>query len=177
MAAIEKTVGIDPARLRCWTDRFLDAWNALDAEAVAALCTEDVVWTDPSAPQPFAGRDGIREFVRLTVSAFPDLNIAETSPPYCMPGASTVLSPYRLTGTMLGPIDVFAPTGRSVCIDGVDEWTFRGELLCRYRTYYDTIDAARQLGIMPPSGSRAERLMSRFQHVQARIQRRTTEVS
>jgi uncharacterized protein (TIGR02246 family) len=84
MAAIDETVGIDPERLRRWADRFLDAWNALDAEAVAALCTEDVVWTDPSAPQPFAGRDGIREFVRLTVNAFPDLHIAETSPPYCM---------------------------------------------------------------------------------------------
>jgi hypothetical protein len=78
---------------------------------------------------------------------------------------------------MLGPMDVFAPTGRSVCVDGVDEWTFGGELLCRYRTYYDTIDAARQLGIMPASGTRAERLMSRFQHAQARIQRRTAQVS
>jgi len=177
MAAIDETVGIDPARLRGWADRFLDAWNALDAEAVAALCTEDVVWTDPSAPEPFAGRDGIRAFVRLTANAFPDLHITETAPPYSMAGSSTVLSPYRMTGTMLGPTDVFAPTGQRVAVDGVDEWTFRGELLCGYRTYYDTIDAARQLGIMPAAGSRAERVMSRFQRVQARIQRRTARVS
>src|SRR3954451_18785183 len=118
MAAVDETVGIDPVRLRGWADRFLDAWNALDAEAVAALCTENVLWTDPSAPEPFAGRDGVREFVRLTAQAFPDLHIAEASPPLCMPGSSTVLSPYRMTGTMLGPMDVFAPTGRTVSIDG-----------------------------------------------------------
>jgi ketosteroid isomerase-like protein len=171
MAVIDGTVGIDPERLRFWADRFLDAWNASDAAGVAALCTEDVVWTDPSAPEPFAGRAGVREFVRLTVDAFPDLHIVETSPPRWIPASATVLSPYRMTGTMLGPMDVFAPTGRRVCVDGVDEWTFRGELLCGYRTYYDTIDAARQLGIMPEPGSRAERLMSRFQHIQALLQR------
>jgi steroid delta-isomerase-like uncharacterized protein len=176
MAAIDEMVGIDPGRLRCWADRFLDAWNAWDAEAVAALCTEDVVWIDPSASEPFAGREGIREFVRLTIDAFPDLHIAETSPPYCRPGSSTVLSPYRMTGTMRGALDLFAPTGRRVSVVGVDEWTFRCELLYRYRTYYDTIDAARQLGIMPASGSRAERLMSRIQHAQARLQRRTAPV-
>lgn len=63
----------------------------------------------------------------------------------------------------------FAPTGRPLSISGVDEWTFRGELLCGYRTYYDTLDAARQLGIMPASGSRAERTMARLQHIQARV--------
>lgn len=176
MGTIDETVGTDPERLHAWADRFVEAWNALDAEAVAGLCTEDVVWADPSVPRPFAGRDGIREFVRLIGGAFPDLHIAETAPPHWTPGSPRVLSPYRMTGTMLGPMDVFAPTGRSVRVDGVDEWTFRGELLCRYRTYYDTIDAARQLGIMPASGSRGERLMSRFQHAQARVERRKAQV-
>jgi hypothetical protein len=59
-----------------------------------------------------------------------------------------------------------------VSIAGVDDWTFRDGLLCGYCTYYDTIDAARQLGIMPASGSRVERLMARLQHMQARLQRR-----
>jgi ketosteroid isomerase-like protein len=63
MAAVAETVAIDPVRLHEWADRFLDAWNTLDAEGVAALCTEDVVWTDPSAPNPFIGRSGVREFV------------------------------------------------------------------------------------------------------------------
>jgi steroid delta-isomerase-like uncharacterized protein len=177
MPPVAKAVEIDPALVRGWAHRFLDAWNALDAEGVAALCSEDVTWTDPSAPTPFVGREGVREFVQLTGTAFPDLHIVETASPLLMAGSSKVLSPYRMTGTMLGPLDVFAPTARKVSIAGIDEWTFRGELLCGYRTYYDTIDAARQLGIMPASGSRAERLMARLQHGQACVQRQKALVS
>jgi steroid delta-isomerase-like uncharacterized protein len=177
MAAVADTVELGSALVRRWAHRFLDAWNALDPEGVAALCSEDVVWKDPSASTPFVGRKGVREFVQLTGAAFPDLHIAETAPPHLMAGSSKVLSPYRMTGTMLGRLDVFAPTARKLSIAGIDEWIFRGELLCGYCTYYDTIDAARQLGIMPASGSRAERLMARLQHSQARLQRRRSRVS
>jgi hypothetical protein len=77
-----------------------------------------------------------------------------------------------MTGTMLGPMDAFAPTGRKIVVSGVDDWTFKDGLLCSYYSYYDTLDVARQLGIMPQSGSRAARLMARLQHAQARLQRR-----
>jgi hypothetical protein len=60
-------------------------------------------------------------------------------------------------------------------VSGVDGWTFKDGLLDRYYSYYDTIDAARQLGIMPQSGSRAERLMARLQHGRARLQRRQAQ--
>jgi steroid delta-isomerase-like uncharacterized protein len=173
MTAVDETVGIESTRLRDWADRFLAAWNALDAKAVAALCTEDVMWTDPSTRERMVGREAVREFVHANAVAFPDLNIVETAPPCVIADSSKVLSPYRMTGTMLGPLAMFKPTGRKLSLDGVDEWTFRGELLCSYRTFYDTIEAARQLGIMPASGSHGERLMSRLQHVQARWQRRT----
>lgn len=176
MAAVDEAVGSEPVHLREWATRFLEAWNVLDADGVAALCAQDIVWTDPSAPEPFIGREGVRDFVRLTGAAFPDLHIVETAPSYVMPGSPVVLSPYRMTGTLRGPIDAYAPTGRQVSVDGVDEWTFRDELLCGYRTYYDTLDAARQLGIMPASGTRGERLMVRLQHLQARVQRRAARV-
>src|SRR5258708_3505286 len=172
MATIDQTLGLDPASLREWADRFLDAWNELDAHGVAALCTEDVVWTDPTAPEPFTGRDGVRRFVQGTARAFPDLQIVETAPP-CFVGPSTVLSPYRMTGTMLGSLDVFAPTARKISIAGIDQWTFRDELLSSYCTFYDTMNAARQLGIMPASGSHAELLISGLQHLHAPLQPRT----
>lgn len=170
MATTEQvTTTVDDAFLDGWATEFLDAWNALDGRAVASLCTEDVQWSDPSTPQPLRGRDAVRGFVETTGQAFPDLHIEETAPPCCLPGCAQVLAPYRMTGTMRGHMDMFAPTGRPLSISGVDEWTFRGELLCGYRTYYDTLDAARQLGIMPASGSRAERTMARLQHIQARV--------
>jgi len=154
-----------------WSVRYLAAWNALDANTVASLCTDDVVWKDPAAPVPIVGRDGVHEFVRTTATAFPDFHVAETAPPCALPGQAIVLSPYRMTGTMLGPMERFAPTGATLSVEGVDKWTFRGELLCALTTYYDSLEVARQLGIMPPVGSGVERMMIRLQHVQARIQR------
>ena len=163
--------GIDRAFLTDWAARFLRAWNALDGRAVASLCTEEVVWRDPSSPQPFTGRDGVREFVEMIGRAFPDFHVVETAPPYFLPDCPRVLSPYRMTGTVLGPMNAFAPSGRKISVSGVDDWTFKDGLLCSYDSYYDTLAVARQLGIMPPSGSRAERLMARVQHAQARLQR------
>src|SRR5437764_12748125 len=94
---------IDRAFLTDWAARFLKAWNALDGQAVASLCTEDVVWRDPSAPQPFTGREGVREFIEMTGRAFPDFHVVETAPPYFLADSPRVLSPYRMTATMLGP--------------------------------------------------------------------------
>jgi steroid delta-isomerase-like uncharacterized protein len=169
--------GIDRAFLSDWAAGFLNAWNALDGEAVASLCTGDVVWSDPSTPESFTGRKGVLEFVEMTAGAFPDFHVTETAPPYFLPDCTRVLSPYRMTGTMLGPMNAFAPTGRKISVSGVDDWTFRDGFLCSYYSYYDTIDVARQLGIMPRSGSRAEQLMTRLQHAQARLQRRTAQAS
>ena len=169
------TTEIDRAFLTYWAAKFLDAWNALDGQAVASLCTEEVVWSDPSTPEPLIGRSGVLEFVEMTGRAFPDFHVTETAPPYFLPDCTRVLSPYQMTGTMLGPMSPFAPTARRISVSGVDDWTFKDGLLDRYYSYYDTIDVARQLGIMPQSGSRAERLMARLQHSQARLQRRQAQ--
>ena len=168
----ESTTGLDQNFVEAWAKRFLDAWNALDGEAVASLCTDDVRWSDPAAPDVLVGPDAVRDFVEMTGRAFPDFQIVETDSQYVQAGSPRVLAPYRMTGTMLGEMDVFAPTGRRLSVDGVDEWTFRDGRLCIYRTRYDTVDAARQLGVMPALGTRADRVMVRLQHLQARLQRR-----
>jgi steroid delta-isomerase-like uncharacterized protein len=165
---------IDPQFLEEWDARYLAAWNSHDAHAVALACTDDVVWDDPSLAEPCRGHDGVRAFVEATVRAFPDFHVDETEPALISAVAPVALSRYRMTGTMLGPWEPgnFAATGARIAVFGVDEWTFRDGLMCHYTTRYDTLGMARQLGIMPPSGSGAERAMARLQHVQARFQRR-----
>ena len=124
------------------------------------------------------GTVGAIVFAEMTGRAFPDFHIDKTAPQCIVPGSpARVLAPYRASGTMLGPMDLFAPTGRKMSVAGVDQWTFRGELLRGYYTYYDTLDVTRQLGIMPASGSRAERVMARLQHAQAWVQRRAARAT
>ena len=154
--------------------RWLDAWNELDVPALVAMCAPGVVYDDPALPAPARGRNEVRVFLEAIVAAYPDLKITVLSPPLLVPGSATALTRYRLTATMTGayaPAN-FAPTGATMSFEGVDQWTFEDGLLSHYRTYYDTIGVARQLGILPAAGSRAEKLMARLQHVQARGQRR-----
>jgi len=79
-----------------------------------------------------------------------------------------------MRGMMTGLLDPpgFAPTGRAMEIEGVDLWTMRDGRIARYRAFYDMNEVARQLGIAPASGSRAERAMVWLQRVQARLMRR-----
>jgi ketosteroid isomerase-like protein len=167
---------IEPQQLEAWAAGYLEAWNSHDPGGVARHCTEDVVWDDPGLPEPLEGRDGVRAFVEMTIEVFPDFQVEELVPPVMTANGALVLGPYRMTGTMLGPWRPagFASTGARIAVQGVDEWTFRDNLMCHYTTRYDSLDMARQLGIMPPTGSGAERAMARLQHVQARFQRRRT---
>jgi steroid delta-isomerase-like uncharacterized protein len=167
-------VRLDPAFVEEWGKRYLDAWNSLDADGVAAMCTDDVAWNDPGLPEPAHGREGVRAFVRATARAFADFHVEELGQPYISAEEPRALSRYRMTGTMLGPwaYTNLAATGRRIDVLGVDEWTFSGELMSQYETFYDSLDMARQLGILPPTGSTADRAMAGLQHLQARFQRR-----
>src|SRR4051812_31182080 len=51
---------LDPGFVEEWSRRYLEVWNAHDGDAVAAFCTEDVVWSDPGLPKPITGRGAAR---------------------------------------------------------------------------------------------------------------------
>jgi steroid delta-isomerase-like uncharacterized protein len=165
---------LEPDFVEDWGRRYLDAWNSHDADAIAALCTEDVVWKDPGLHEPAHGRDGVRRFVQVTARAFAGFHMEELGRPFISGEEPRVLVRYRMTGRMLGAWEYtnLAPTGREFDLLGVDEWTFSGELMSHYQTYYDSVDMARQLGILPPVGTTMDRAMAQLQHLRARFQRR-----
>jgi steroid delta-isomerase-like uncharacterized protein len=173
-AAVQAPTVLDRAFVEDWAARYLAAWNAHDVEAIVAMCTEDVVWNDPAIPAPVHGHAGVRHFVEATFRCFPDVRIEELEALYLSPAAPRVLSPYRFSATMLGPWEPtdIAPTGRAISFDGVDQWEFRGDRMCRYDTKYDMLALARQMGMLPPQGSLGDRIATKLQHLQARFQRR-----
>jgi hypothetical protein len=58
-----------------------------------------------------------------------------------------------------GPFQGIEPTGRVIEIRGIDVMEFEDSLL-RYNTvYYDGLSFARQVGLLPAAGSRADRGM------------------
>ena len=68
--------------------------------------------------------------------------------------------PWRMTGTFTGEMafwgkrygsepPTWAPTGRSVDIQGVDLYEFRDGLLCSWTIAYDLYGLSQQLGLLP----------------------------
>ena len=163
--------GVD---LAAFVARYMAAWNDHDPGAMAELVTADIVWEDPALPEPERGVAAVQEFMRASWVGFPDLRFDESDHPHRTAEGDQVAWRWRMRGTMTGPLDPpgFAPTGRSMEVEGVDLWTMRDGHIARSRAFYDLTDLTRQLAIAPPPGSRAERAMVRLQRVQAPILRR-----
>jgi ketosteroid isomerase-like protein len=141
---------------------------------MATLLTEDIVWSDPALPAPVYGIPPVQEFMRASFRTFSNLHFSEPDPPHFTVNGDLVAWAWRMEGTMTGPAEPpgFAPTGRSMRVDGVDLWTMSDGRIARYQAFYDMNDVARQLGIVPPRGSGAERAMVALQRLQARFMRR-----
>jgi steroid delta-isomerase-like uncharacterized protein len=163
---------LDRAFLDDFSHRWMAAWNDRDAEGLAALCTEDVEFFDP-AIGTVHGRPPVADWVRTCARAFPDYRFDEPEPGCLSPDRPKAIVAWRMTGTNSGPIDPpgFAPTGRSVVLEGVDHWWFRDGLVERYRADYDSAGFLRQLGLMPEAGSAGEKALVRVQRLRARIGR------
>jgi steroid delta-isomerase-like uncharacterized protein len=157
-----------------FTRRYLAAWNDHDAAAMAPLLTEDIAWHDPALPAPAQGVGAVQDFMRAAWRAFPDLSFREPERPHLSVAGEKVAWAWQMGGTFNGPLDPpgFAPTGRRMEVEGVDLWELRDGRIAHYRALYDLNDMARQLGIAPAPGSRAERATVALQRLQARFARR-----
>jgi steroid delta-isomerase-like uncharacterized protein len=156
------------ADLDAFCARYLSAWNEHDIDAMATLVTDDVVWEDPALPGPARGIAAVQGFMRVAWVGFPDLRFDETDSPHRTAAGTQVAWRWRMRGTMTGVLDPpgFAPTGRSMEVEGVDLWEMRDGRIARYRAFYDLNDMARQA-----ADSRAERAMVALQRLQARVLR------
>jgi steroid delta-isomerase-like uncharacterized protein len=157
---------------RDFAERWQVAWNSRRPEEVTALCTEDVVWDDPMTERPEHGKAAVAEYLRAVWRTFPDLTFTWPEGPYCSYDTSKLACHWRVTGTMLGPVDPgFAPTGRRIEADGVDLLELRDGLVCNYVGFFDGRGMGQQIGVLPATGSRAERLAVRLQRLGARLGR------
>jgi steroid delta-isomerase-like uncharacterized protein len=152
---------------------WLDAWNTHEADRVLALLTEDVEVRDDSWPRPMHGHAEVREFLEALWRAIPDMRFELLEGPYVIAGEPRASFHWRGSGTFTGPMDPpgFAPTGRRWEVDGVDFQEYRAGRIVRLRVITDMMSISRQLGVMPASGSRAERAMAAIQRGAMRLRR------
>jgi steroid delta-isomerase-like uncharacterized protein len=147
--------------------RYFEAIAAYDLNAALAM------WA-PGGVERLVGQreltapDGVRELQEELRGAFPDLRwevldvIAEDQ---------RAVVRWRASGTFAGPgmFQGFVANGTHLEMEGCDILAFNAEdKLERLDAYLDSGDVARQLGVLPPAGSRAESNLTKLANVRTR---------
>ncbi|GAB2810909.1 nuclear transport factor 2 family protein [Lentzea nigeriaca] len=114
------------------------AWNARDADAVAALCADDLVYDEPALRGTAHGREAIREFVAEMARNFPDFSFSPVGV-YAETTRRAVVVAWQFSGTVAG-------TDRRVEFHGDDRLELGEDgLVHAYRCLYDNKFVERQV--------------------------------
>src|SRR5205809_908787 len=104
------------------------------------------------------GSEEVRQFFAGLFAAVPDL---ETTYELAAASGDTAVIEYRARGTFNGAaFEGIEPTGRRVEIRGCDVMRIENDRIAHNTAYYDGMEFARQIGMMPPQDSAAERVMT-----------------
>ena len=112
--------------------------------------------------------DGVRALLGELHGAFPDLSWDVLD---MTAGEDRVAVRWRARGTFAGParFQGFAANGARVEMEGCDVLTVSADgQIQRLDAYLDTGDVARQLGLLPPAGSRAEVRLTQLANARTR---------
>ena len=164
---------VDTAFVEDFFPRWLDAWNSHDADRLLALMTEDIVYDDSAWPTTMHGHGDVREFLRHTWTACPDMRFEVKDGPFLHPTKPSATSTWTGFATHTGRIDPpgIAPTGKHVTFEGFDLHEYRDGKVSRLWICFDMAAIARDLGVLPPIGSRAEQLTAKLANLQTRLRR------
>jgi steroid delta-isomerase-like uncharacterized protein len=135
---------------------YFEAMDRRDASAMAAHWREDGV--DDIVPVGvLRGRDEVRDYFASLFAAMPD---ARTTVTRLIAGEQSCAVEWRLEGTFDGaPFMDIEPTGKHVEIRGFDLFELEEGELVSNTAYFDGVGFARQIGMLPPDGSGADRAM------------------
>ena len=162
MALATPPTGVSNAELVRWTFEIL---NTRDVEPLRAFWTDATVERFPS--RTVRGTDAIVAYFNEVFAAMPDfhmevVSVAETG--------DDVFVRWHLTATHSGaPFEGIDATGRTLAIDGMDHFVVRDGTLVSNFVIFDQMQFARQLGLLPPDGSAADRAMKAAFNAKTRL--------
>ena len=146
----------DPAKL---LETVFAAIAARDVDALQATHHENLV-EDFVVLGPITGRSEIREFFSEMFAAMPQLRFATEN--IMQVDERTAVGQWLLEGTFNGgPFMGIEPTGKSISLRGIDVMVFEDDLLVHNTIYYDGLQFARQIGLLPPEGSKRDKTLTR----------------
>jgi steroid delta-isomerase-like uncharacterized protein len=129
-------------------DRYNQAWNAHDLDAIMAMHAPDMVFENHTAGERAEG-GAVREHVAAIFEGWPDLSF-ETRRLYVRD--DLIVQEWTATGTHSRTMrrgDLVAePSGELVRWDGMDIIPVRDGLIVRKDVYSDSVSILRQVGLL-----------------------------
>jgi steroid delta-isomerase-like uncharacterized protein len=133
--------------IRMLAERYGEAWNRQDLEAIMDLHSDDCVFQAHAAGTPPAeGKQAVREAFASYIALLPEISFAERS---LRVGEGFWVLESTMTGTAAGSLEVDGESvgtdGARVEVDCVDVIEVRDGLIAGKQTYLDATTMQRQL--------------------------------
>jgi steroid delta-isomerase-like uncharacterized protein len=151
---------------------YFEAMDRRDVEAMVSHWREDGV--DDIVPVGLLrGRDAMREYFKSVFAATPD---AKTTVTRLVAGERSCAAEWRIEGTFEGaPYLGIEPTGKHIEIRGLDLFELEDGEIVSNTGYFDGASFARQIGMLPPDGSGADRAMKSAFNAATKLRRAVAE--
>jgi len=134
--------------------RYFGAMQLRDPDGMAACWSEDGV-EDIVPLRVMRGPDQVRAFFAGLFAAMPD---AETTVHNVVAGDHQAAVEWRTVGTFTGkPFEGVRATGGRLELRGLDLLEIEDDRILKNTAYYDGAAFMRQVGLLPPQDSRAEK--------------------
>jgi len=138
------------AELIAWAFERLDA---KDLDAMRTIWNADTIERFPDAT--CRGADELAAYFEVLFAALPDMRMEVRS---IGGDGDDVYVHWHLSGTHSGgPFSGIAPTDKAIAVDGIDHFVVRDGIVVSNFVVFDQMQFARDIGMLPPDGSRADR--------------------
>lgn len=169
MATASPPTDLSNAELIRWV---FDTTNRRDVAALKQSWTADTVVRFPD--RTCHGADEIAAYFEDAFAALPDWHMEVVS---IAAEDDDVFVHWRLTGTHTGPLLGIEPTGKSLDVDGMDHFVLRDGKVVSNFVIFDQMQYARQIGIMPPDGSSADKAVKSAFNLRTKLAQKLRERS
>jgi steroid delta-isomerase-like uncharacterized protein len=125
-----------PEQLNALIERYNDAWNRQDVEAITSMHTDDIVFHNHTAGERVEGAVAVGEHIAGIFRGWPGMRFTGRTL-YVRDGL--VVQEWTATGT-------HAESGKNATWDGMDILPTRDGRFARKDVYSDSVSVMRQLG-------------------------------
>jgi steroid delta-isomerase-like uncharacterized protein len=132
---------------------FEEIFNQGNLDAVEEIFASDHVLHDPTSPEEIRGTEGMRQYVSMYRTAFPDLQqIIEDQ----VVEGEKVATRLMGRGTHQGDLMGIPPSGNRVEAPGIVISRISGDKIAESWANYDAMGMMQQLGVIPQPGQSEE---------------------